>query len=224
MLASLGIPAPGYRGQTPAAASGPGSQPANAPAPSALLQPSLDALQQTIGSLQLEKWKKGAVREEAAANVSSIQRDLQSTLPALLKDADAAPESVSKQLPATRNIDALYDVVLRVVDAARVAAPGDQFSQLQGVMNGLEKARHAWNDQIEDVAARQEKKLGEVQSALKTQLAKPAPVCPAPPPPAPAPAKKPAAKKRKPATKPAATPPASNSQPAGAAKPNPSNP
>lgn len=214
-VCALQSPASGAGGPSPAATN------AQAPAttPSAILKSSLDGLQQTVGGLQMDKWKKSAVRDEASSNVNSIQKDLQSTLPGLLKDADGSPRTTSKLLPVARNIDALYDVVLRVVDGARVVAPGDQFGQLQQAMTALEKGRHALNDHIQDVAAAQEKQIGDLQVALKSQ---PAPVCPVAPPPvvaSPAPAKKPAAKKRKPAAaKPTTTPPA------GTATPAPANP
>jgi hypothetical protein len=215
--------------QTPSAQAAPASTPAS-PAQgtvSGLLQPSLDTLQQTIGALNIEKWKRGTVRDEAVANASSIQRDLQSTLPALLTAVDAAPRTTSKALPVSRNVDALYDVVLRVVDGARVAAPADQLVKLQDALSGLDKARHAFNDHIQETAASTEKQVSDLQVALKAQ-AQAVPVCPAvapPPAPAPAPAKKPIPKKRKPvpAAKPAVTPPPANAQPAGATKPNPSN-
>jgi hypothetical protein len=184
--------------------------------PSAQLQPALDSLGQTVGALNLDKWKKGSIRDEAGANLSSIQRDLQSTLPPLLTQADAVPQAMSRQLPIARNIDALYDVLLRVVDGARIAAPSDQFSQLQSAMTDLEKARHALNDGLQSMAAAQEKQIGDLQVALKSQ---PAPVCPvvAAPPPPPPPTKKAAPrKKRKPAT--TTQPPAST--PAPAPKPN----
>jgi hypothetical protein len=194
--------APGQTVARPDAASAPVRN--AGPRPSALLQPSLDGLQQAVGGVQLEKWRKGSVRDEAGVNVSSIQKDLQSTLPPLLAEADAG--TISKVLPVERNISALYDVLLRVVDGARIAAPGDQFMTLQNAMADLEKARQALSDQMQDTAVEQEKQIGTLQVALKTQ---PVPVCPvAPPPaPAPAPAKKPAVKKRKPATPKPATPP-----------------
>jgi hypothetical protein len=210
--------APGHAVANPDAASAPARKPGSRP--SALLQPSLDGLQQAVGGLQLEKWKKGSVRDEAGVNLSSIQRDLQSTLPPLLAEADAG--TMTKVLLVERNIDALYDVLLRVVDGARIAAPGDQFTALQNAQAGLEKARQALSDQIQDAAAAQEKQIGTLQVALKTQ---PVPVCPVAPPPAPAPtpAKKPAVKKRKPAAKPATTPPAGSTTPAPANPPKPSN-
>lgn len=212
--------APDAKPQSPAAA--PATlAPGAVPTPTHLLKPSLDSLQQAIGNLQLDKWKKGSVRDEAAANITSIQKDLQWTLPALLATADQTPGAVSQSLPVARNISALYDVLLRVVDGMRMVAPADQFGQMQQAMAGLEKGRHALDDQMQDRATSQEKQFGDLQVAFKNR---PAPVCPVvPPPPPPAPAKKVVPKKRKPAAaKPAdkpgtATP--SSSQPAPAAKP-----
>lgn len=184
--------------------------------PSALLQPALDALEQAVGAVKVEKWKGGSVREEAGTNISSIMRDLQSTLPPMLKDADAAPGTMSMVLPVSRNVDALYDVLLRVVDSASVAAPAEQVAQLQEAMMRLIKARHALDDRIQEIAAAREKQIGDLQVALKSQ---PAPICPVTPPPPPPPApKKATPKKKKP--KPATAPPPANSQPAGTAKPN----
>jgi cell division septation protein DedD len=192
----------------------------------ALLKPALDAAWQTVGSVQLEKWKRGPLRDEADANIVSIRHDIEGTLPDLMKEADANPGKLSKALPVAGNVDALYDVLLRVVNGARVAAPGDQFSALQDALAGLEKARRAFKVNMQEAAVGQEKRISDLEVALKAQ---PAPVCPvvaAPPPPAPPPTK-PAARKRKSAAKPAAkpaTPPAATPAAAapanGAAKPN----
>jgi hypothetical protein len=160
-------------------------------APSGLLQPSLDTLQQTIGALRLEKWKRGTVREEAGANVSSIQRDLQATLPPLLQEADAAPGTISKVLPVSRNIDALYDALLRVVEAARVSAPGEQITQLQQALTSLRNARRALDDRLQEAAVAQEKQLSDLRSTLQAQsvarcpttLAPVTPTCVTPTPP-----------------------------------------
>jgi len=167
--------------------------PAN-PAPSALIQPAIDTLQQTIGGLKLDKWKGGSVRTEATSNVTSIQRNLQSTLPGLLKDADAAPNSISGVLPVYRDVIALYDVVLRVYDAARVSGSVDQVSALQQALSSLEGGRRALHERLMSAATAQEEQISQLQIAIQT---KPAPqVCPVVTPPAPAaPAKKPAKKK-----------------------------
>ena len=176
------------------------------PVPSALLKSSMDSVQQTLSGLKLDKWKGGTVRTEASANIASIQQDLQSTLPSLLTTADAAPSSVSKVLPASRNVDALYDVLLRVLVAARVSAPADQVAQLQQAASGFEKARHALGDHLQQASIAQEKQISDLQASLKVQ-AQSAPACPVvtpAPPPTSTPAKK--ATKKKPAAKPKPAP------------------
>lgn len=176
---------------TPTAApSGPSAgPPALTPvAPSSLLQRSLDEVQQTVGAVRLDKWKRGTVRDEAGSNIDAIQRYMQGTLPALLKEADAAPAALTKVLPLSRNVDALYDVLLHVVEAARVSAPGDQVGQLQQAMADLEKGRIALDSQIQQTADSQEKQIVQLRTTVQKQDASlraaatppPAPKCPAP--------------------------------------------
>ncbi len=174
----------------------PGTPPANSsftPAtPSEILQRSLDEVQQTVASVKLDRWKKGTVRDEAENNIDAIQRYMQGTLPALMKDGDSAPGTLSKVLPVSRNVDALYDVMVHVVEAARVSAPGDQVAQLQQALADLEKARVAFGNQLQQTAAVQEKQMVELRTTVQTQAASlkavstppPAPKCPAPPAPA----------------------------------------
>lgn len=140
-------------------------------APSSILQRPLDEVQQTVGAVKLDKWKKGSVRDEAANNIDAIQRYMQGTLPALMKEGDAAPGTLSKVLPVSRNVDALYDVMVHIVEAARVSAPGDQVAQLQQAMADLEKARVAFGNQLQQTATVQEKQLVELRSTVQTQAA-----------------------------------------------------
>jgi len=152
--------------------------PAPAP-PSGLLQPSLDTVQQALGSLKLDKWKRGNIRDEAGDNIDQIQRDIQNNLPALMKDADGAPGSLSKLLSLARNVDALYDVLLRVVEASRVSAPGEQAESLQQALAGLSGSRHALESRMLDTAAATEKQMIDLRATVQRQAAF---KCPAPPP------------------------------------------
>lgn len=159
------------------------------PVPSALLQPALGNVQQAVAAIKLEKWKRGTVRDQAGTNISAIQHDMQERLPSLLKTADAAPGSLSKVLPLSRNIDALYDVLVHVIEEARVSAPGDEIDQLEQAMDSLEKARVTLGTGLQDTAALQEKQIIELRATVQTQAASlrvaaipaPKPVCPAPP-------------------------------------------
>ena len=184
--------------------------PAHANSPSAILRPSLDILKTAIGEMTLDKWKASpAVRTEADGNLRSVQRDLLSTLPPLLAGADAAPDSTAKTLAVYRNVEALYDVMLRLDAAGRLAAPSNQISALDQALASLGDARRALGDQVQANAEGQEARVIHLQAALKA-------VPPPAPPPAPVACIPPPPKKRlaRPAAKPAAKPatPPANSQ------------
>ncbi|WP_109489019.1 hypothetical protein [Occallatibacter savannae] len=157
-------------------------------APSDILQRSLDEVRITVGNVKLDKWKRGSVRDEAGTNIDAIQRDLQGTLPGLLKDADSAPGTLTKVLPLSRNVDALYDVMVHVVEASRVVGTGDNVSQLQQALSDLEKARVVLDNQIQQTADMQEKQVVDLRNTVQKQDASlraaatppPAPKCPAP--------------------------------------------
>jgi hypothetical protein len=155
-----------------------------------LLQPSLDEVFQTATGLKIDRWKRGTVRDEAGDNAAAILKDIHSTLPPLISAADAAKGSIGSVIPVVRNVDALYDVLLRVSEAARVSAPADQIAQLDQALNSLQKARLALYDRMQDSAAITEKHTTDLEGRLQAQLAikcpvvteKPAPACVAPTP------------------------------------------
>ena len=167
---------------TPAAAS-PAAPPIAPPSPpfvtSQILQPSLDTVQQALGEVKLDKWKRGSIRDEAGSDISEIQRDLQDNLPPLMKDADASQGTLSKVLPVSKHVDALYDVLLRVVEAARFSAPDDQATQIRQALTGLGSARLKLDDHIQERAAAQETQIHDLRGAAEKQASF---KCPAPPP------------------------------------------
>jgi hypothetical protein len=170
------------------------------PAPSTLLKPSLEIVQLTVSQLKLEKWKRGDLREEARDNVGAILRDINDTLPPLLHDADAASASISKSLPVSRNVSALYDVLLRVEIAARLIAPTEQDTSIEQALSGLKKARGAFDDRMLEAATAQEKQVHDLRATVQAQASV---KCPAPPPAPACPAPAPVKKVKKPAPKPA---------------------
>jgi len=176
------------------------------PLPSATLGPALSALKKTLPTLHPEKWKLPApVAKDTANNLDSIRRDLDNTLPPLLATADANAAAIPSVLPAYRNIEALYDVLLRVNQVAILVAPDPQLAALQQAINGLEDSRRALGDSLQATALAESQQLTDLRVTLhKLQTAPPppAPVC-APPPAKTAPAAKP-----KPKPKPATTTPA----------------
>ena len=181
--------------------------------PSATIRPSLDVLKTALAEVRLDKWKTSTqIRSVVESNLESIRNDVSSTLPSLLAQADAAPGSTAKVLPAYRNVEALYDVLLRVDAAGQLAAPADELSALDQALANLEGRRRALGDQLQHNADAQEAHVAQ-QEARVTQLQAALRAVP-PPPPAPVPVKCPATPvKKKPTAKPAAkptTPPANS--------------
>src|ERR1700676_1049863 len=87
-------PPPATPQSPPAAPPAPVAPPAATP--SGVLQPSLNAVQQTLAALKLDKWKRGTVRDEAGKNIAAILRDIETSLPPLITAADSTPETLSK--------------------------------------------------------------------------------------------------------------------------------
>ena len=169
-------------------------------APSAIMRPALSTLNNAVTGLRTDKWKiPTALRDETEANLNSVRRDLETTLPPLLSAADAAPAKVSELLPAYRNIEALYDVVLRVDSAARLGAPGQQSATLDQALLKLDEGRRGLGDRLLTNAQGQEKQVSDLQAAVRTAQSAPVPtpVCAPTPPPA---------KRKKPVAKAAAKP------------------
>jgi hypothetical protein len=165
-----------------------------APTPSTLLQPSLSNLQQALGAVRLEKWKiPNALRGETDADINSINKDLTGTLPSLLAAADASPSSIAKTLPVLRNIDALYDVALRITTTGRLSAPSEQSAALQNALATLQNAKRDLGDRLQSSTGIQEQQVVDMQAALRTRPA----VCPVVPPVAPPPASPQKTKKQK---------------------------
>ena len=173
-----------YAAQTSAGTATPASAAAPTTAPaisvSAQLQPALSSVRKSVDQVRVDKWKRGNIRDEAAQNISQIERDIDVTLPPMLRDADTAPASLSKLLPISRNISALYDVLLRVVEASRVIASDDQVALLQQALVTLGNARLALGERMQTSADAVEKQVSDLRATVQSQAAKiaatPAPV------------------------------------------------
>jgi hypothetical protein len=176
-----------------------------APSASSQVGPALAGVKQAMQQLSVDKWKAPkAVKDATLANLTSIRKDVDQTMPGLLSAADAAPYSVAAMIPVSRNMSALYDVVLRVAVVADAAASPNEADAIEAAMNHLDDARRGFADHLQTAADAQERHVTDMQKKLSAPAPvvapPPAPVCP-PPPPAPA------TKKKKPAPKPATTPP-----------------
>jgi hypothetical protein len=169
--------------QMPASPAQPSTNEARSP--SAIMQPALNTLQQTLSGLRTDKWKmSSALRQTNEANINSIEHDLDNALPQLLATADGAPNSAAQMLPAYRNTEALYDVLLRVAEAANFSAPPQQAAALQQARATLEDARRAFADRLQSAAVARDQQVHTLEATMHATKPAPAPIvrpCPTPP-------------------------------------------
>lgn len=150
--------------------------------PSSLVQPALDSVARAGSAVDLNRWKgSNSLRQETDANLASMQKDLQATLPPLLAAADAAPTSATASLPVLLNLDALYAVLLRVAIASRGSAPRDEATALEQAATVLDSARRDLGDAVLTSARALEKQVTDLQATLKRQQTPQQPVTPAKP-------------------------------------------
>ena len=168
-------------------------------------------LRRVIDTINVPKWKApGDVRRTTASDVDSMRSDVTDTLPALINAALGDPSKVSPAFSVYRNVDALYDVLLRVSETAQLAGASQDADLLEDQRAALENSRTQLGAALLQSAQAQEAEIVRLHSAA-------APVAPPPPPTKTViddgPATKPRTKKRvhKPATNstppPAQTPP-----------------
>lgn len=204
-LAQMPVPAASDTTSSPAPVAAPMTR------PSEVLRDSLTALQQALAGVRLEKWKmSGELKDTTDQDIRSIERNFQETLPPLLATADGEPGSVAKVLPAIRNVDAVYDVALRVSAIGRLTAPAQQSAALDQALQGLAESRKKVGDQLQLAAIAEESRVGELQASLRASQAVAAA---ASQPPVAAPAPKPPIKPKKKVRPKPATPPADGSAP-----------
>ena len=153
--------------------------------PSTLLRPALSLAGRDLDTVHAERWKLNSiVRDQTASDLKSVQRDLDTTLPPLLIVADQSPTVVA-MLPVSRNVNALYNVLVRLVERGRAAAPQEQESALEQARQSVDAARRAFDENLQATAGAEEK----LRAELANEVLHPLP--PPPPPPVPAaPAKK----------------------------------
>ncbi len=139
---------------------------------SATVRPALSQVAQALQQINTHRWKApNSVRDAADEDIVSIQRDLSGTLAGLLQQADAAPGSVPAAFAVYRNVDALYDTLLRVVETAELAAPDPESTSLEAALKNLEDARANLGDVILNGSETQQAELVRLRTAIQAAAA-----------------------------------------------------
>ena len=136
-----------------------------------LQQASMSA-QQDLSHLRIDKWKTDSgTKRQTEGNVESIQRNLQTALPGILADLKNSPENVALTFKVYRNLDALYDVMSSVVEAAGAFGSKEEFQSLNRDLGALEDSRRAFADRMDKLATAKESEVSELRAALQNARA-----------------------------------------------------
>ncbi len=155
------------RGQAAAPASPPGTG-----FPIASLRPALANVQNTIANLNVGHWKAPAeTRTAIQQDIGSMQRDLNATLPGLVAQAEANPAALSPAFAVFRNLDALYDVLLRVTETAALAGSGSDAGSLEDARAGLEDGRGKLGTWLLQSISAQDAQIVHLQAAAASRPA-----------------------------------------------------
>lgn len=176
---SLALPLAGQPPATPVAAPSVAQarQQAGAALGDSLQQVSVtvDRLNRTLGAINVPKWKApGDVRQTAEADVDSMQRDLSGTLPSLVSAAQADTSKMSPAFAVYRNVDALYDVLLRVSETAQLAGSNDA-RVLEEQRSDLESARTQLGAALVQATQAQDSEVVLLHTAAAAAAPAPAP-------------------------------------------------
>jgi hypothetical protein len=150
----------------------PPAPPAGATFPIANLRPALANVQNTIANLNVGHWKAPAeTRTAVQQDIGSMQRDLNATLPGLVAQAEANPMALSPAFAVFRNLDALYDVLLRVTETAALAGSGSDAASLEDARAGLEDGRGKLGAWLLQSISAQDAQVIRLQTALAARPA-----------------------------------------------------
>jgi hypothetical protein len=142
-----------------------------APAPTADLGVLLAQLEQTaqttnldLAKLRIEKWKGGGdAREQFQGNADALSRNLNAALPGMVSAVRATPENFAANFKLYRNIDALYDVLSTLAEAAGAYGPRSDYQALAADVSNLEALRRSLADRLEAMATLKDAELARLR-------------------------------------------------------------
>ena len=168
----------GYGQTAPAADQAPGSAPVSYSSVTQLndvlaaLEQASQTTQVDLAKLRIERWKTDATtKKQTDADVRSIQRNLETALPAVIGELRSSPENLTATFKLYRNLDALYDVLTSVVESAGAFGSKDDFQSLQNDLNAIEKSRRALADRMDALSTAKENELGQLRTQLRNMQA-----------------------------------------------------
>ncbi len=141
------------------------------PAISESLRPALEQVGHSVGQIQIDHWKVSKDwKQQLQSDADSISGDLSHQLPGLLQQAQATP-TLDAQLRLMQNVNALYDVLVRLTLAADLTEKKSDAALLDNALQQLEAARKAATMQLVAAAAQQDRQLTELRARVEAMQA-----------------------------------------------------
>ena len=141
------------------------TQPALSPTLREIFHPALEQVGEAVQQVQSDRWKVSREwKSQFRSDLDSIQQDLSSQLPTLFQTADATPAAIGPQLGVLHNVDALYDVLVRVSTAANLTASKQDAALLDDALQRLESARKTAASQLLLAASQRDRELLQFQA------------------------------------------------------------
>lgn len=150
-------------------------QPATAPDVTASL-PQLNQLTESarvdLARLRIDKWKTDANdKRQTQANSESLQRNMTAALPAVVEQVRANPSSVAAAFKLYRNLNALYDVMSTVTEAAGAFGSREEYQALATDTTNLDNLRRSLADKVEAMAASRDTEIAQLQARARQAAA-----------------------------------------------------
>lgn len=132
------------------------------------LRPALLQVGNTVSQININHWKLSkSWKVQLQSDADSIQQDLSHQLPDLFQQADASPAALDAQMRVMQNVDALYDVLVRLTMAANLTDKKSDAAMLNNSLERLESARKAATAQMVREAALQNRQLVQMQARVQ---------------------------------------------------------
>ena len=145
---------------------------AQLPAFNESLRPALQQVGFCMSQLHIDHWRvSNNWKAQLQSDADSIQQDLSHQLPALFQQAESAPASLDAQMRAMQNVDALYDVLVRLTMAADLTEKKNDAAMLDNALQRLESARKQASDQLLRAASLQNQQMIHMQARLAEDAA-----------------------------------------------------
>lgn len=145
----------------------------------ASLGATLDKLEQTVestnaalGRVRVDRWKAdGDTRSATQTRIDSLTRNMTSALPALLQEARQKSQDSSVVFKLYRNLNALYDVLNSVTEAAGAFGSKQDYDVLSTLAASFQDEQRSVADYLERLTADTQAELVRYRTQRQAQTA-----------------------------------------------------